>query len=300
MKKVFSGKIKLMLSVAVCLLFIAISFSSATVKSADIQANQTKKDSDPVLPKNPRVLSLFNFRILNLDWNYWDNKPNLFLIPTGNVGIGTSNPLAKLDVFGNIAIKGKVVINESGNWVGNLSGMQGPPGPQGPQGIPGDSRWGLNGMNIYYTNGSVGIGTKNPSATLDVNGTIIGKFLVSDMDFVWESSGYITAIMGAVEPSTNKIYVRTLENFNFGLGHLDNSSLWRNWTDFGNPDSNQTIEDLTINLKTIENTGYYSGLIVIRMSSGDIYLCALENFNFGLGHLDNSSLWRNWTDFGSP
>jgi hypothetical protein len=219
----------------------------------------------------------------------------------GNIGIGTKNPLAKLDVFGNIAINGKVVINETGNWVGNLSGMQGLPGPQGPQGIPGDSRWGLNGMNIYYTNGSVGIGTKNPSAKLDVNGTIIGKFLLSDIDFVWEPSGYVSAIMGAIEPSTNKVYIRALEMFSFGYGHLDNSSLWRNWTDFGNPDLNQTIEDLTINLKTIESTGYYSGLIVIRMSSGNIYLRALEMFTFANEHhLDNSSLWRNWTDFGSP
>ncbi len=41
-------------------------------------------------------------RILNKDWNYWANKPNLFTIPTGNVGIGTDNPSEKLEVVGTI------------------------------------------------------------------------------------------------------------------------------------------------------------------------------------------------------
>lgn len=38
-------------------------------------------------------------RILNRDWNYWSNKPNLIMIPEGNVGIGTSEPDEKLHIF---------------------------------------------------------------------------------------------------------------------------------------------------------------------------------------------------------
>jgi len=37
----------------------------------------------------------------NKDWNYWTNWPNIWLIPGGNVGIGTTNPQAKLDVRGS-------------------------------------------------------------------------------------------------------------------------------------------------------------------------------------------------------
>lgn len=52
-------------------------------------------------------------------------------------------------------------------------GPQGAEGPEGPQGPPGDSRWQIVDSNIYYNDGNVGIGTTTPSATLDVNGTIV-------------------------------------------------------------------------------------------------------------------------------
>lgn len=154
MRKYLRGSIKLVLTIAVCLLFVAVTFSNVIVKSADIQRTQTSNDTNPVSPNNQRPLGLFNFRILNLDWNYWDNKPNLFLMATGNVGIGTSNPQAKLDIVGNIAINGKEIINETGNWVGNLSSMQGPAGPQGEPGLPPAHEW-LNTMLRF----------KNPDGT---------------------------------------------------------------------------------------------------------------------------------------
>jgi hypothetical protein len=69
----------------------------------------------------------------------------------GNVGIGTTNPVAKLDVAGAIAVNGTTVINSAKQWVGSLAGLQGPSGPQGdpgpvgpkgdtgPQGVPGQN-----------------------------------------------------------------------------------------------------------------------------------------------------------------
>ena len=149
-----------MLCIIISTMFIAISFFITTGTPINTQNNNTSNKISPTPLKN-----LVSFKLFN--WNFWSNPPHMFSMNIGNIGIGTKNPLAKLDVFGNIAINGKVVINETGNWVGNLSGMQGPPGPQG---LPGDSRWGLNGKNIYYTNGSVGIGTTQPTAKLDVQG----------------------------------------------------------------------------------------------------------------------------------
>lgn len=52
------------------------------------------------------------------------------------------------------------------------AGAQGPPGPQGPAG---GSPFGLDGTNAYYVNGWVGIGTTNPTAQLEVNGTVIAE-----------------------------------------------------------------------------------------------------------------------------
>ncbi|HEX2901755.1 MAG TPA: hypothetical protein VHS96_18735, partial [Bacteroidia bacterium] len=43
---------------------------------------------------------------------------NLLTSVNGAVGIGTENPQAELDVFGGIAVKGILVVNDSGQWVG--------------------------------------------------------------------------------------------------------------------------------------------------------------------------------------
>jgi len=94
---------------------------------------------------------------------------------SGNVGIGTTSPAAKLDVNGDMAVAGATVINGAGAWVGDptgligpapahewsgtslrfqnpdaswgaytdlqgpqgLTGPEGPEGPQGPQGLTG-------------------------------------------------------------------------------------------------------------------------------------------------------------------
>lgn len=60
-----------------------------------------------------------------------------------NIGIGTTSPVAKLDVFGSIAVSGNAIVNSSGQWVGSPTGLIGPQGPtgatgpQGPQGSTG-------------------------------------------------------------------------------------------------------------------------------------------------------------------
>jgi len=111
-KTYFNGKIKQVLTIGICVLFIVVVFSSTLVKSE-------KKSSDQ-------------------DLNWWSKRPNMFSIPFGNVGIGTMNPIAKLDVYGNIAINGVVIIDASGHWVGSPTGLVGPPGPKGIQGPKGE------------------------------------------------------------------------------------------------------------------------------------------------------------------
>jgi hypothetical protein len=74
----------------------------------------------------------------------------------GNVGVGTTSPVQRLDVNGNL------------NFTGNLY--------QNGSVYSGSTQWGSTGANIYFNTGNVGIGTTTATYTLDVNGaTRIGN-----------------------------------------------------------------------------------------------------------------------------
>ncbi|UCD13611.1 MAG: hypothetical protein JSW60_08655 [Thermoplasmatales archaeon] len=76
MKKSNNKKIRLVLTIAVCTLFVTVAFSGVVAKD----------------PKDKP----------ELDWDYWSNPPHMFSNVTGNVGIGTTNPSEKLEVDGNV------------------------------------------------------------------------------------------------------------------------------------------------------------------------------------------------------
>ncbi|KPA15586.1 hypothetical protein MHK_004207 [Candidatus Magnetomorum sp. HK-1] len=81
------------------------------------------------------------------------NKQSIVLMTVdisdnGNIGIGKNlQPKAKLDIQGDLAINGDIIINKSGSWVGKKSdfigargamGAQGRIGPRGQQGLIGE------------------------------------------------------------------------------------------------------------------------------------------------------------------
>jgi hypothetical protein len=77
---------------------------------------------------------------------------------SGNVGIGTPAPTAKLDVQGgNINASGGLCI--AGDCKNAWSQV-------------GSTQWTTSGSNVFYNTGNVGIGVPAPSAKLDVAGNI--------------------------------------------------------------------------------------------------------------------------------
>jgi hypothetical protein len=88
---------------------------------------------------------------------------------TGNVGIGTSSPSAKLEVNGQVKITGgspgagKVLTSDAGG----LATWQTPTSGGGP-----DGDWAISGNNMYaMPSGNVGIGTMSPGSKLEVAGS---------------------------------------------------------------------------------------------------------------------------------
>ncbi len=86
----------------------------------------------------------------------WTTSGSNIYYSTGKVGIGTSSPGEALEVNGKI-------YSSSG-------GFKFPDGSVQTTAAGTASQWATSGSNIYYSTGKVGIGTNNPSATLDVSG----------------------------------------------------------------------------------------------------------------------------------
>ena len=256
-------KTRLLICASICMMFLILSCSAVSAATGTNTQTSSPDETQPTM-KNTFLKNLYPFKLLS--WDFWSNPPHIYARNSGNVGIGTNNPVAKLDVSGNFAINGLEIIDSTGKWVGDLTGMQGPPGPQGEQGpvgpqgpegpqgiqgpmgpmgpegpqgppgepgengsdgipgaqgeqgpqgdqgpigpspahqwfgtflqfqnqdgtwgdlvnlqgIAGDTRWSLNNNDIYYTLGNVGIGTQNPTATLDVNGNVAATTFYGD------------------------------------------------------------------------------------------------------------------------
>jgi hypothetical protein len=108
-------------------------------------------------------------------------------INTTGLGVGTNNPQFKLDVHGtaNVGALTCTTISGDGYLLSNVSGYSWPTH--------------LNGNDIYYTTGNVGIGTATPGNTLEVAGTASVAILKSAAD---AATSTYNSILNGPRPGT--------------------------------------------------------------------------------------------------
>jgi len=121
MKNCIKSRIRLVLTIVICLLFIATAFSSAAGETFVERKNEKEGEGNNNPTSRPfsmLPLPTWFYNLVNPDWNFWDNSPDMYTIPTGNVGIGTDSPDEKLDVIGTIQMTGfKMPTDASDNYV---------------------------------------------------------------------------------------------------------------------------------------------------------------------------------------
>ena len=98
---------------------------------------------------------------------------------TGNVGIGTTTPGAKLEVNGDLKVGAYTLPSTDGTnsqvLVTNGSGTL-----TWTDNGAGSNLWTQSGSDIFYTSGNVGIGSITPMVKLEVNGTINATAFTGD------------------------------------------------------------------------------------------------------------------------
>ena len=131
--------------------------------------------------------------------SYWALNGSDIFYNTGNVGIGTNAPAQALDVSGESIFRGDMGMDthQITNIMDATDSSGVPSWGQVQNLVAGGSGsyWALNGSDIFYNTGNVGIGTNAPAQALDVSGESIFR---GDMDM---DTHQITNIMDATDPS---------------------------------------------------------------------------------------------------
>jgi hypothetical protein len=218
---------------------------------------------------------------------------------TGNLGIATTSPTEKLDVFGNIKFSGALMPNNNSGISGQVLTSAGtgvpPTWTTPPTNAPG---WGLNGnagtsstnyigtsdaqdlrirtngedkIFIQNNTGNIGIGTSNPTEKLDVLGTVkVSNLIVPNTNS--------TVIIGSPSDNgyANKLQVTGVSHFNGGILLSDQPHASNNFTVVTGPSTSAPIK-----LNIVNGVGYGGANMLLGGTQGGGGTPANPNIYFG-------------------
>lgn len=103
-----------------------------------------------------------SFGIFDVSAGSYASSYRFVINSAGNVGIGNNSPAYKLDVAGNVNAAGLCLSDGCKTAWSQVGGGTG----------GGSSQWTTTGANIYYSTGSVGIGTNTPALPFDLRSSV--------------------------------------------------------------------------------------------------------------------------------
>ncbi len=155
----------------------------------------------------------------------------LYVNASGNVGVGTLTPTAKLDITGSASLSGTLTV---GN--GTTNAIQSPYGPLTLNYKSGLNAW-TAGLTIQDSTGNIGIGTTTPTSKLHIAGNVtIGA--QADSASTGSSTSSLNSAAGTFGSDTSidkvnasivfrgKLFIATAETNAAGVYRYDGGTTW--------------------------------------------------------------------------